>query len=192
MRTLSTSHTRTEHAGAAAGRPFSPARRGRAQAAVELLAYAAFFFAVFVTAVAIFIQVQTQELTRSENAYAQEIAYGFADNIHTAFVAGPGFVESVSVPKDILGKRYWIMVSHSPNAADSETGTVYVEWLSDGKNMSFSAPTVTADYSYVGGAGGFVSNRTTANGKDFVEIDAAQGHMVNISNENGRIMIMKG
>ena len=50
-----------------------------------MLAYAAFFFAVFVTAVIVFLQVQTQELTRAENAYAQEIAYGFADSVHTAF-----------------------------------------------------------------------------------------------------------
>ena len=191
---LSTSHTKSERAQAAvesSSRPTaSPLLRG--QAAVELLAYAAFFFAVFVTAVAIFIQVQTQELTRSENAYAQEIAYGFADNLHTAFVAGPGFVESVSVPRDILGKRYWIMVSYSPNAANSETGFVYVEWLSNGKNLSFSAPTVTAKYSYVGGAGDFVSNRTTANGKEFVAIDAAQGHLINITNKNGEIEIKKG
>ena len=163
----------------------------RGQAAVELLAYAAFFFAVFVTAVAVFLQVQTQELTRSENAYAQEIAYGFADSIHTAFVAGPGFVESVSVPKDILGRRYWIMVSYSPNAATSETGIVYVELLSNGKNSSFSAPTATADYTFTA-AGTFVTNRTTANGKEFVAIDAAQGHVINITNENGRIRIMKG
>jgi hypothetical protein len=164
----------------------------RAQAAVELLAYAAFFFAVFVTAVAIFIQVQTQELSRSENAYAQEIAYGFADSIHTAFVAGPGFTESVSVPRDILGKRYWLMVSYSPDAASYETGLVYVEWLSNGRNSSFSAPTITADYLYVGDAGNFVGNRTTSNGKEFVVIDAMQPHMVNITNKNGKIEIRKG
>lgn len=157
-----------------------------------MLAYAAFFFAVFVTAVAVFLQVQNQELSRAENAYAQEVAYGFADNIHTAFVAGPGFVESVSLAPDILGSRYWLVVSHSPDASAVETGFVYVEWLSNGKNVSFSAPTITTNYSYVGGADNFVSSRTAAGGAEFVVIDASQGHMLNITNKNGEIEIREG
>jgi hypothetical protein len=152
-----------------------------------MLAYAAFFFAVFVTAVAVFIQVQTQELTRAENAYAQEIAYGFSDSIHTAFVAGPGFVESISVPKDILGKRYWLMVSKSSDPASRETGIAYVEWQSFGKNMSFSAPTVTSNYEYIGDGNGFVN----ASG-NYIVIDAWQDREINISNRNGLIRIQKG
>ena len=160
-----------------------------------MLVYAGFFFMVFVTAVAVFLQVQNQELSRAENAYAQEIAYGFADSIQTAFVAGPGFVESVRLPPDILGKRYWVEVSHSPNADSLETGLVYVEWLSNGQNMSFSAPTVTANYTYgtEGGPSPFVSDRITADHrKEFVVIDASQGLPLNISNEGGGIKIMKG
>ena len=153
-----------------------------------MLAYAAFFFAVFVAAVAVFIQVQNQELSRSENAYAQEVAYGFADNIHTAFVAGPGFVESVSLPQDILGKRYLLFVSMSSDASAQETGLVYVNWESTGNNASFSAPTVTASYDFVNeGAGGFV----TGSG-NYIVIDAAQGKMLNISNVGGTIRIQKG
>ena len=153
-----------------------------------MLAYAAFFFAVFVTAVAVFLQVQSQEITRAENAYAQEIAYGFADSIHTAFVAGPGFVESVSVPKDILGKRYWLFVSMSSIPAAHETGIAYVNWESMGKNASFSAPTVTASYDLLdGGAGGFV----TKSG-NYIVIDASQGKVLNISNVGGTIKIEKG
>ena len=160
-----------------------------------MLVYAGFFFAVFVTAVAIFLQVQNQELSRAENAYAQGIAYGFADSIQTAFVAGPGFVETVRLPTDILGKRYWLEVSHSPSAAGLETGFVYVEWLSDGKNVSFSAPTVTSNYSFRadGGSSPFVSDRITTDGlKEFVVIDTQQGLPLNISNEGGGIKIMKG
>lgn len=161
----------------------------RAQAAIEVLSYAAFFFMVFVAAVSILLQVQGNEITRAENAYAQEIAYGFADNIHTAFVAGPGFVESVSVPKDILGKRYWIFVSKSSQASVHETGIAYVEWQSFGKNMSFSAATLTADYEYVGDSTGFVTESGNGN---FIRIDAWQGKMINISNVGGKIRIQKG
>ena len=161
----------------------------RGQAAVELLAYAAFFFMVFVTAVVVFLQVQTQELTRSENAYAQEIAYGFADSIHTAFVAGPGFVESVSVPKDILGRRYWLLVSGSSDASAQETGLVYVNWESTNKNASFSAPTVTASYIHTGDADNMVTSPT---GSNFIVIDPTKGDFLIIGNEGNRIRIQKG
>ena len=153
-----------------------------------MLAYAAFFFAVFVAAVAVFIQVQNQELSRSENAYAQEVAYGFADNIHTAFVAGPGFVESVSLPKDILGKRYLLFVSRSPDASAQETGLIYVSWESAGNNASFSAPTVTASYKYTGGS----DMVTSPTGSNYIIIDPSKGSLLNISNEGGGIMIKMG
>ena len=152
-----------------------------------MLIYAAFFFAVFVTAVAVFLQVQNQELSRAENAYAQEIAYGFADSIHTAFVAGPGFVESVSVPKDILGKRYRIFLSMASDASAHETGIVYVNWESTGKNASFSAPTVTAGYTHT--ASDMVTS--SPNG-EFIIIDPLKGSALNISNEGALIRIMKG
>ena len=151
-----------------------------------MLAYAAFFFAVFVTAVAIFIQVQTQELTRAENAYAQEVAYGFADNIHTAFVAGPGFVESVSLPPDILGRRYLLFVSAAPDASAQETGLVYVNWESIGKNSSFSAPTVTA--SYIPTIDGSMVTYPPGN---FIVIDPSKG-ILNISNLGSGIGLKKG
>lgn len=150
-----------------------------------MLAYAGFFFLVFVSAVSIFLQVQNQELSRAEHAYAQEIAYGFADNVYTAFVAGPGFVETVAVPRDILGKHYWLWISKSPDASARETGMVYVEWQSEGKNESFSAPTVTASYSWVN------SNMVSAPG-NFILIDPAKGGSLNISNEAGTIKIVKG
>ncbi|MFA6214372.1 MAG: hypothetical protein WC717_03780 [Candidatus Micrarchaeia archaeon] len=156
-----------------------------------MLVYAGFFFAVFVTAVVVFLQVQNQELSRAENAYAQEIAYGFADSMHTAFVAGPGFSGTLTLPKDILGKRYWLAVSYSPNAAALETGIVYVEWMSGGKNSSFSAPTITANYTPKTDGYGFVTAKDYGTRK-FVMVDAAQGFPLNITNEGGGIRIMKG
>ena len=186
---LSTSHINSERAQAATkwctGSTASPLRR--AQAAVEMLAYAAFFFMVFVTAVVVFLQVQSQEITRAENAYAQEIAYGFSDSIHTAFVAGPGFVESVSVPRDILGKHYWLLVSTSSDASAHETGIVYVNWESTDKSASFSAPTVTASYIPT------ISDMVTfPSGSNFIVIDPSKGSVLNISNEGYRIRIQKG
>ena len=161
----------------------------RAQAAIEVLAYAGFFFLVFVAAVSVFLNIQNQELTRAENSYAQEIAYGFSDSIHTTFVAGPGFVQTVRMPRDILGKRYWLKVSYSPNAATSETGLAYVEWESFGKNTSYSAQTITANYQPITDSLGFV---TTPPGSNFIVIDANQNLPINISNVNGTIKIGKG
>ncbi|MFA6327848.1 MAG: hypothetical protein WCY41_00185 [Candidatus Micrarchaeia archaeon] len=157
-----------------------------------MLAYAAFFFAVFVTAVAVFLQAQNQELTRTENTYAQEIAYGFADNIHIAFVAGPGFVERVEVPKDILGKKYLLLVSISPDASLQETGNVYVNWESAGKNASFSAPTVTASYAPTTDGGMVTVPEESPYGGRFIIIDPSAGSALNISNNDGIIGIMKG
>jgi len=154
-----------------------------------MLAYAAFFFAVFVGAVAVFLQVQGNEITRAENAYAQEIAYGFSDSIHTAFVAGPGFVESISVPKDILGKRYWLFIGIAQDASAQETGAVYVNWESMGRNASASAPTVTASYDYATGPDGMV---TSPLGSNYIVIDPSKGNLLNISNVNGMIKIQKG
>jgi len=122
------------------------ARTRRAQAAVEVLAYSAFFMLVFVAVVAVFFQQQSQGLTRAENAYAQEIAYGVADHIHTAFVAGPGFSQTIAIPNKLLGKPYKIALSYGNNPATRETGFVYVEWRGPSGNASFSAPTITTAY----------------------------------------------
>jgi hypothetical protein len=158
------------------------------QAAIEVLAYAGFFFLVFVAAVSVFLNIQNQEMTRAENSYAQEIAYGFSDSIHTAFVAGPGFVQTVKVPPNLLGRRYWLKVSFSPTAATSETGLAYVEWQSFGRNASYSAQTITANYEAMVDSLGFV----TIQPGNFIVIDASQNLMINISNQNGKIRIQKG
>jgi hypothetical protein len=138
------------------------------------------------------LQVQNQELSRAEHSYAQEIAYGFADNIQTAFVAGPGFVETVRVPKDILGKRYWLLVSYSQDASAIATGFVYVDWFSGGKNTSFSAPTVTASYSPTTDSDGFVTVTAPPGQSTFIVVDARQNFPIKISNEGGTIRIAKG
>ena len=79
-------------------------------------------------------------------------------------------------------------MSRSSDASARETGIVYVNWESVGKNASFSAPTVTASYDLVNeGAGGFV-----AKSGNFIVIDAAQGKTINISNIGGTIKIEKG
>ena len=89
------------------------ANKNRAQAAVELLAYAAFFLLAFVSVVAVFFQLQSQELSRAQHAYAQEISYSLADSIRTALVAGPGFWEEVDMAPNILGKPYNITISRN-------------------------------------------------------------------------------
>lgn len=158
---------------------------------MEVLTYAAFFFLVFVSAVAVFLSVQNQELSRAQNAYAQEIAYGLADSIHTAFVAGPGFVQTVSLPRNILGKPYSISISRSPDASSIATGFVYIEWQSGGKSASFSAPTVTANYQPVLGGHGIVK-LVTKDRSEFIVIDAMQNLPINISNQGGAIVIGEG
>ena len=99
-----------------------------------------FFLLVFVASVAIFLQQESQGLSRAESAYAQQIAGSFADSIQTAFVAGPGFSQQVSIPRDLLGKPYKIQVSYGPSAASTETGFVYVEWQGASGDASLSAP----------------------------------------------------
>ena len=126
---------------------FADGARMRAQAAVEMLSYAAFFLLVFVASVSVFFQQESQGLTRAESAYAQQIADSFADSIQTAFVAGPGFSQQVSIPHDLLGKPYKILVSYSPPPSSAETGFVYVEWNGVSGSTSFSAKTITSAYS---------------------------------------------
>jgi len=150
----------------------------RAQAAVEVLAYSAFFMLVFVAIVAVFFQQQSQGLTRAENAYAQEIAYGFADHIHTAFVAGPGFSQKVDIPNRLLGKPYKIALSYGSDPASKETGFVYVEWQGSSGNASFSAPTITTAYTPVT-SGNFITIRANSS---LIIIDSAYGQTLCMNN----------
>ena len=150
------------------------------QAAVELLAYAAFFLLIFVSSVAVFSQQQSQGLTRAESAYAQQIALSFADSIQTAFVAGPGFSQQVSIPHDLLGKPYKLVLSKGLSPASTETGFVYVEWNGIRGNTSFSAPAITSAYS-VTESGSFIVLDTPTNQ---IIIDPNQGQQLCMRNTN--------
>ncbi len=170
------------------GRLNSKTSAFRAQAAVELMSYAAFFLLILVATIAIFFQTQSQETTRAENAYAQEIAYGFADHIRTAFIAGSGFSENFTIQPSILGKPYRILVSgYGASPASVETGIVYVEWQGPGGNASFSAPTVTAAYG-VTTYGQFITHPPG----NFIVIDSEYGQSLLMNNTNGVIRISKG
>ncbi len=162
-----------------------------AQAAVEVLAYAAFFLLIFVTTVAVFFQQQSQGLARAENAYAQEISHGFSDQIHTAFVAGPGFWQKFSIPKSLLGKPYRISISFAPTPASKETGFVYVDWKGPSGDTVFSSPTITTDYGATQTSDGFISvNATTGR----ITMDSAKGSALCMRNmvESGKNLIKIG
>lgn len=146
------------------------------QAAVEVFSYAAFFLLVFVASAAVFLQQQSQGLTRAENAYAQEVADGFSDRINTAFVAGPGFSQQFSVPPNILGRPYQIQVSSGPSPASTETGFVYVVWQGSSGEASLSSPTITTDYKSNG-----LVNATTGR----ITIDGGQSICMQNINESG-------
>ncbi|MFA6489788.1 MAG: hypothetical protein WCT52_03840 [Candidatus Micrarchaeia archaeon] len=162
----------------------------RGQAAVEALSYGAFFMLIFVGAVAVFLQMQSQDLTRAEYAYAQQVAYGFADSIYVTSLAGTGFVQTVSVPSDLLGRGYNITISRpqqgAKNQAELETGFVYVEWIaSNGKLGSVSAPTITTRYDMV-----TYGSQITNNTRGFVVIGSGIGRL-NLSNVNGTIIVSR-
>ncbi|MEM4633922.1 MAG: hypothetical protein QW275_02085 [Candidatus Anstonellaceae archaeon] len=151
----------------------------RAQAAVEMLSYGIFFLLVFVIATAVFLHLQAQEISRAENAYAQQLAYQLADQINIAFVAGPGFWHTVRVPPDLLGKQYRLIVSRAyGQQAQYETGFVYVDW--NGGKSSVSAPTVTSAFS-IGASGPGIGYSG-----QFVEINSTVS-CLNISNIAGNI-----
>ena len=154
-----------------------------AQAAVELLSYAAFFLLAFVATAVVFLQLQGQELARAENAYAQEIAYQFADYIQVAFVAGPGFRQNVTMPERLLDKPYEIAVSHGAAPGTNETGFVYVNWEGPVRNSTFSAPTITSNYNAT-----TYGSLITVNG-DFYVINpgTSDGSVVQIENIGGAI-----
>ena len=169
----------------------SRAGRLQGQAAVEALSYGAFFMLIFVGAVAVFLQTQSQDTTRAEYAYAQQIAYGFADQIYVTSLAGNGFMQNVSVPGDLLGKSYNITISRPPlsspgSQAQLKTGFVYVEWLSsNGRYGSVSAPTITTDYEMTTYAP-WINN----NSQGFVVIESGIGQF-KLSNMNGTIRVSK-
>lgn len=169
---MSTSHTRNS------GK--------KAQASVELISYAAFFFLIFVAAVAIFFQLEAQEMTRAQNANAQQIATGFADEIHSAYVAGPGYWEIVTVPTSTLNQPYNLSITYATSAVPSSmesTGFVYLEWQGQSGPMSYSAPTVT---------NAFISNQWQVySGRITIQVNSTTPS-VNISNQNGTIDIEPG
>lgn len=157
----------------------------RGQAAIEVLSYAAFFMLVFVVGAAIFLQLEEQELSRAENAFAQQVAYQFADYIETAFIAGPGFSGNVTVPASIHGRPYTISVSRPSGiggAGSQETGFVYIDWRGPVRASSFSAPSVTADYQFAE-TFGFIYN----NSRGAVVINASKGLPITIENVGGAI-----
>lgn len=158
----------------------------RAQAAVELLAYSSFFLIVLVGAVAIFFNLQSQEAERAQNAYAQEIAYGFADHVRTALIAGNGFSEEFYLSSDILGKPYRILLSSATSPSSRETGLVYVVWAGpSGYEASLSAPTVTAAYLPVTDAHFIKLDH------DFIVINPSVWQKVRMGNSAGNITISK-
>jgi hypothetical protein len=159
------------------------------QAAVEVLSYAAFFLLVFIGSVAVFLQMQNQDIVRAEYSYAQQIANRIADQVHVAVVAGNGFVQAVSIPNSLLGKEYNITISR-PNLASPaavETGFVYIEWVaSNGRLASVSAPTITSSYDVVTWAPKITLNATT--NSIIVRSDVGR---INMTNINGTIKISK-
>ena len=120
------------------------------QAAVEVLAYASFFLLVFAVISAVLLSAQSQELSRAESAYAQEIAYTFADHVRTAFIAGPGFVQDIELSPRLLGKPYVMRLSSAgepgPDQEIRETGFIYVKWQGQNDQSSFSAPAATSHF----------------------------------------------
>ncbi len=159
----------------------------RGQAAVEAMSYAAFFLLVFVGAATLFLQMQSQDLTRAEYAYAQQVAYGFADSIHIAALAGDGYFQTVRVPADMLGRSFNITISRPSlrlgSQAYEETGIVYVDWeASNGRHSSVSAPTITTSYNYWPSY--FIGNDS----RDFIVISSGAGQL-NMTNRNGTIWI---
>ncbi|VVB73931.1 Uncharacterised protein [uncultured archaeon] len=172
---MSISHTRSSRVALKGG-----------QASVELISYASFFFLVFMAAVAIFFQIQGQEMSRAEYANAQEIANGLADRIHTAFVAGPGFEERFFLSRSLLNRPYTLSVTSGATPQSQQTGFVYVEWQGASGPASYSAVAIATNYTATTQSGfiSFAANR--------IAINASQGLALNISNENGTIRFKPG
>lgn len=160
----------------------------RGQAAIEAMSYGAFFLLVFVGGAFVFLQMQGHDLSRAENAYAQQLAYSFADKVHVAEVAGPGFVQYVPVPSDLLGRDYNLTISRpvARGASERESGFVYVDWIaSNGRLSSASAPAITTKYGVTTGQG------VSINGEGFIVVRPGAGR-IRMENVNGTIWISKG
>ena len=158
----------------------------KAQAAIELLSYAAFFLFTFVAATAVFFQLQSQELSRAERSLAQELAYQLADQINTAFIAGPGFSQAVQIRPTLLGKPYSFSISRITGATDKESGLVYVNWQDSSGQRTVSAPTVTAAYDLVVSSGYIGTD-----GSNFIMVNSTIGTL-NMTNTDGTIKFRKG
>jgi hypothetical protein len=173
-------------------------QNSRGQAAIEVLAYASFFLLVFVSITAVFLQAQNQEMTRAENAYAQQIAYAFADQVHTAAIAGPGFSQQVAIPPDLLGKPYTLRIS-SPQVAQqaniTESAFVYVEWQGQGNPESFPSPLSFNNFAAVESLP-FISYLAPQqpNYVGFITIDSTSGSvsMANTYDSSGNQVIIIG
>lgn len=153
-----------------------------------MLSYSAFFLLAFLGMMVVFFQMQSQELARAENAYAQEVAWGFSDQIRTALVAGPGFAQTVQIPPSILGKPYTITVSRKisfgggTTPPERETGFVYIDWQGPSRPAVFSAPTATTSYDVQ--TSGCISNPSL----EFIRISSSCGQ-IRMENRNGTILI---
>jgi hypothetical protein len=150
------------------------------------LAYASFFLFTFVAAVAVFFQLQAQEVSRAERSFAQELAFQLADQINTAFIAGSGFSQSVQITPLLLGKPYTITISRITSSTSKESGLVYVNWRGpSGQELTASAPTVTAAYNLTASSGYIRAD--TAN---FIVVNSTIGNL-NMTNRNGTIYFTK-
>ncbi|MEM2137718.1 MAG: hypothetical protein QW568_01390 [Candidatus Anstonellaceae archaeon] len=159
----------------------------KAQAAIELLAYAAFFLFTFVAAVAVFFQLQAQEVSRAERSFAQELAFQLSDQINTAFIAGSGFSQSVQITPMLLGKPYTMTISRITGPTAKESGLVYVNWKGpSGQELTASALTVTAAYNLTPSA-----NYISTDASNFIVVNSTIGTL-NMTNKNGTIHFTKG
>jgi len=161
------------------------------QAAVEVLAYAGFFLLVFAAISAVLLSAQAQELSRAESAYAQEIAYAFADHVRTAFIAGPGFSQDIEIPSSLLGKPYVMRLSSAgpsgPGMQIRETGFIYVEWQGQSDRSSFSAQAAASRFQAK------YDPQVVRDDSGFILINASAGTRIRMSNaygENGENVIV--
>ena len=169
------------------------------QAAVEVLAYASFFLLVFVMISSVFLSAQGQELSRAENAYAQEIAYGFSDSVRTSFIAGPGFAQVITIPPNLLGKPYLLRISSTSfgqGAQIKETGFAYIDWQGQANQQSFASPLVANSFDAVDTSDGFIKV-DRGSPTQFITINASIGARLKLSNVldsdgKGIILIEKG
>lgn len=146
-----------------------PARL-RGQAAVELLAYWAFFFLAFVALLAYLTSVSQARLASSQYEQASQYANELGGYYDFAFRAGNGFSGKFPLHKDILGRGY--------GATFHSSGNLYVEWEAPGgQRQAIVQPLISGAI----GSGAGAPERN-------VEIDTAK-EFVRFSNVDGLIMI---